>query len=168
MAQQTPTSGISFDPVLDRSPSAELLAQLDARCFADPWDARALTTLLANPVHRAWMLSAGGTAGGPVAFVLYQILADEAEILRIGVVPEARGQGLGQFLLKALLKELGQVSGMKVFLEVRAGNLPARKLYQACGFQEASVRTGYYRNPPEDAIQFQWRESRRTSASELG
>ena len=37
-------------------------------------------------------------------------------------------------------------------LEVRAGNTPARALYESMGFQTVGVRKNYYEKPTEDAI----------------
>ena len=39
-----------------------------------------------------------------------------------------------------------------VYLEVREGNLPARKLYEGRGFLRERVRRDYYRYPSEDGI----------------
>ena len=38
------------------------------------------------------------------------------------------------------------------YLEVRAGNVPARRLYQRHGFREAGVRKQYYPDNGEDAL----------------
>lgn len=38
-----------------------------------------------------------------------------------------------------------------MFLEVRAGNLAARRLYRHLGFRDLGVRRGYY-GPGQDAI----------------
>jgi ribosomal protein S18 acetylase RimI-like enzyme len=38
-----------------------------------------------------------------------------------------------------------------MFLEVRAGNLAARRLYRGLGFRDLGVRRGYY-GPGQDAI----------------
>jgi ribosomal protein S18 acetylase RimI-like enzyme len=38
-----------------------------------------------------------------------------------------------------------------VFLEVRAGNVVARRLYRQLGFKDLGVRRGYY-GPGQDAI----------------
>jgi ribosomal protein S18 acetylase RimI-like enzyme len=38
-----------------------------------------------------------------------------------------------------------------MFLEVRAGNLAARRLYRQLGFRDLGVRRGYY-GPGQDAI----------------
>ena len=37
-------------------------------------------------------------------------------------------------------------------LEVRAGNEPAKKLYEGLGFSEAGIRKGYYEDNGEDAL----------------
>ena len=39
-----------------------------------------------------------------------------------------------------------------IFLEVRAGNVPAVGLYDSFGFREIDRRKNYYRNPDEDAL----------------
>jgi len=70
---------------------------------------------------------------------------DEIEILNLAVTHEFRRQGVAKALLARLPKA-------DVFLEVRAGNLAARGLYQAAGFGEVGVRPGYYQNPAEEAI----------------
>jgi len=38
-----------------------------------------------------------------------------------------------------------------IFLEVRAGNVVARRLYRLVGFKDLGVRRGYY-GPGQDAI----------------
>jgi ribosomal protein S18 acetylase RimI-like enzyme len=38
-----------------------------------------------------------------------------------------------------------------MFLEVRAGNIAARRLYRRLGFRDLGVRRGYY-GPGQDAI----------------
>jgi ribosomal-protein-alanine N-acetyltransferase len=48
--------------------------------------------------------------------------------------------------------EAGRASGGRVvYLEVRAGNVSARRLYKRFGFRELGVRRGYY-GPGQDAI----------------
>lgn len=39
-----------------------------------------------------------------------------------------------------------------MWLEVRAGNLPAVELYRSAGFQIAGIRHDYYSQPTEDAV----------------
>ena len=40
----------------------------------------------------------------------------------------------------------------RAFLEVRPGNVEARRLYQGLGFQEVGRRRGYYVDTGEDAL----------------
>jgi len=76
--------------------------------------------------------------------LILRMVADEAEILNFGVVPEARRKGLGTELLstaEALAREHGVA---RIFLEVAAGNLPARSLYAAHGYAQVARRARYY------------------------
>lgn len=74
---------------------------------------------------------------------------DAAELLILGVRKECRNRGIGTALLRELLP-YGE--GLPVWLEVREGNLAARKLYARQGFLEEGRRKGYYKDPKEDAI----------------
>jgi ribosomal protein S18 acetylase RimI-like enzyme len=67
-------------------------------------------------------------------------IGDEFELLRIGVLPEFRGQGLGFKLMQGFL---AQTKGA-VFLEVASMNNHAVALYKKCGFVEVGRRKGYY------------------------
>jgi ribosomal-protein-alanine N-acetyltransferase len=39
-----------------------------------------------------------------------------------------------------------------VTLDVRASNIPARKLYESCGFSVVGLRRNYYSDNGEDAL----------------
>ncbi len=69
---------------------------------------------------------------------------DEAHLLNITVAPLYQRQGWARLLLAALdLWARGQ-GAQCLWLEVRLGNLPARALYQAHGYQEVGQRKNYY------------------------
>jgi ribosomal-protein-alanine N-acetyltransferase len=72
----------------------------------------------------------------------------EREILNLAVAPERRRQGCGRALVESFLKE----ARGDVFLEVRVSNSFARQFYKSLGFQELTLRQGYYAAPPEAAI----------------
>lgn len=56
-------------------------------------------------------------------------------IERVAVIPEARGRGVAQYLLRALL-DRGQTLGHAAAgIAVTLGNEPARRVYEAVGFQ---------------------------------
>ena len=75
-------------------------------------------------------------------------------MLRIAVDPAHRGQGLGQALLEACQRDLEAEGVLQLYLEVRASNAAAIRLYGACGWQRCGLRSGYYPDG-EDAALFQ-------------
>jgi ribosomal-protein-alanine N-acetyltransferase len=79
-------------------------------------------------------------------------IASEWELENVVVSSTERRNGIGRRLLRALIDAASQSASESIFLEVRESNLPARRFYQKTGFQQAGVRKGYYRDPPEDAI----------------
>ena len=131
------------------------LAALERRSFAEPWDVATLAALLARPAVGAWTLD--DPPGEALAFLTFQRAADEAEILRLGVPPELRRRGHGRRLLERFLDWARAEGIARLFLEVRESNAAALALYAAAGFRPVGRRPGYYRDPPEDALLFEWR-----------
>ena len=124
---------------------AAAMAMLHEACFdAAAWSAASIDTLFANPAVFGFITEAGG-------LVIARAVADEAEILTIGVVPVARRHGLGHQLLNAALTEARRRRAETIFLEVAADNAAARALYVSAGFTEAGRRRHYY-GPGQDAV----------------
>jgi len=80
------------------------------------------------------------------------LVVDEAELLKIAVVPAWRRQGIGRALLQDVFTSAARAGARRLFLEVRQRNLAARELYRKTGFTEIGRRQGYYDNPPDDAL----------------
>lgn len=76
----------------------------------------------------------------------------EAELYNIGIDPRFRALGGGMMLLQAFLEECKKRGAKAVWLEVRASNKSAIRLYERAGFIQTAVRRLFYRNPVEDAI----------------
>lgn len=120
--------------------SAASLAAIHARAFARPWSASDIAALLANANALA-ILSGGADAEG---FAIAWVVAGEAELLTIAVVPETRRRGVGAGLLREICR-LARARGAGVLhLEVAEDNTEARALYQKLGFMAAGRRQGYY------------------------
>lgn len=85
-------------------------------------------------------------------FLVARHEASEWEVENIVVSPQYRRRSVATRLLTALLERARETKSHAVFLEVRASNLPARKLYQKAGFRETGRRKLYYSDPLEDAI----------------
>ena len=87
-----------------------------------------------------------------LGFAAYRRVIDEAELLNLAVHPEHQQQGVGRALLEEGSKRLLQMGARRIFLEVRASNEPAQKLYFSMGFAIRARRKDYYRNPQDDAL----------------
>jgi ribosomal-protein-alanine N-acetyltransferase len=76
----------------------------------------------------------------------------QGDVLTIGVRTELQGRGIGTVLLTTLLDEATVRGCGEVFLDVRADNDRARRLYERFGFQAIGVRKRYYQPSGMDAI----------------
>jgi [ribosomal protein S18]-alanine N-acetyltransferase len=76
----------------------------------------------------------------------------QADVLTIAVDTARWGQGVGSELLRQLLAEATRRGCTEVFLEVRADNSRAQRLYHWWGFAEIGIRRGYYQPSGTDAI----------------
>ena len=63
-----------------------------------------------------------------------------------------RVRGVGRALLLHGLKSCYDGGARVSFLEVRAGNAPARHLYESSGYHTESIRKQYYQDNHEDAL----------------
>lgn len=80
------------------------------------------------------------------------MVLDQGDIVNVGVKPGHYRQGIGKALLSALIREAGARGVTSLYLEVRAGNQAAIRLYEGLGFRREGVRKGYYEEPKEDGI----------------
>lgn len=76
----------------------------------------------------------------------------QADVLTIAVDTARWSQGVGSELLRQLLAEAKRRGCTEVFLEVRADNARAQRLYRWWGFTEVGIRHGYYQPSGTDAI----------------
>ena len=124
---------------------------IERLCFpAHPWDQDALAT---------YECLVAVTQAGIVGFLSYRALVrpgedggGEFEILNLAIDPGWRRQGVAKALLRHQLARGGEH-----FLEVRASNTAARKLYECMDFKVIGTRSGYYSNPEETAIVMKWK-----------
>lgn len=92
--------------------------------------------------------------GAIVGYAVMMMALDEAHLLNISIAQEYQGRGWGRYLLEHVIEVARRYRGQMMFLEVRPSNRPAMRLYERMGFNEFSVRKGYYpaANGREDAI----------------
>lgn len=87
-----------------------------------------------------------------VAWVAYQIVGPEAELLKIAVIDQYRRRGLALYFLNEMNKMLRDMGVEEIFLEVRENNVPACSLYEKMGFEAIGKRQKYYQNPQDNAL----------------
>jgi ribosomal-protein-alanine N-acetyltransferase len=87
-----------------------------------------------------------------IGFIVAREMADEIHVNNVAVRPEYRRLGIGETLLRAALAWGRDRGSAQAVLEVRAGNVAAQKLYQACAFEVIGRRRRYYKAPVEDAL----------------
>jgi [ribosomal protein S18]-alanine N-acetyltransferase len=92
--------------------------------------------------------------GEVVGYSVCWIAGDQAELGNLAVAEAARGRGLGRRLLEAAVDGMRERGAAEIFLEVRASNLGAQRMYRAHGFEEVGRRARYYTQPVEDALIF--------------
>ncbi len=90
--------------------------------------------------------------GTIVGYAGLLVSGEQADVLTLAVAADRWGRGIGSGLLEALLAEAARRGATAVFLEVRAGNARAQRLYSRYGFAEVGIRKGYYQPSGADAL----------------
>jgi len=91
-------------------------------------------------------------AGTIVGYAGLLAAGAQADVLTIAVSTARWGQGIGSQLLADLLGEAARRGCTEIFLEVRADNTRAQRLYRWWGFDDVGIRRGYYQPSGMDAI----------------
>ena len=125
------------------------VAELERKCFSDPWSERSVAAELENPLS-LWLVALLGRT--VVGYVGSQSVMEQADMMNIAVNPDYRRQGIAESLIERLVAELKDKQVSSLTLEVRASNAPAIALYRKLGFSQVGKRPNYYRNPREDAL----------------
>jgi len=123
-------------------------ADLHGLAFPDPWSVGSFDDLLKTPVVGGLKVLERDALAG---FILYRVVAGEAEILTLAVNPGLRRQGVGAQLLGGAMVQAIAGGAEEMFLEVASGNIAAIGLYHAFGFEDVAKRSGYYGATGDDA-----------------
>ncbi len=127
------------------------VVQIERRVQGHPWTHQLFADSV-NGRDLCWVLVADDQV---IGYAVLKLIAGEAELLTLAVVPEYQGQGLGRRLLQGVLEQAREAGAEQLFLEVRVSNAPAILLYRSTGFSDCGRRRDYYPNPDgshEDAL----------------
>lgn len=112
------------------------LANLHKQCFPHrPWSAADFADL---------KKSGCDIIASQNGFIVYRVVADEAEIITIGVAPTARRGGIAAAMLAIAEADAKKRGAAKMFLEVAENNDAARNLYKSNQYTEIGRRPKYY------------------------
>lgn len=133
-------------------------ADLDAvlavenEAYAVPWTRGNFVDSLAAGYWAERLLAADG---GLLGYYVAMTAVDELHLLNLTVAPAQQRRGHAQALLERLLARARDAGLGSLWLEVRASNTRARRLYLWCGLREVGLRRAYYPTADggrEDAI----------------
>jgi ribosomal-protein-alanine N-acetyltransferase len=128
------------------------IADIERRVALAPWSLAQVLSSCRSDTQQVWVLeSDSGTLAG---FAISQLVAAEASLLNIAVLPGYRGRQLGAALLRTVLDAARDMAAERCLLEVRCSNDRAIALYRRLGFVEDGVRKNYYptESGREDAL----------------
>ncbi|SFP77624.1 ribosomal-protein-alanine N-acetyltransferase [Actinomadura madurae] len=144
-------SGIVLRPMTgDDLPAVH---RLDRSLFPEnAWSEEMLAGELADQPRTRHYVVAADPGGEIVGYAGLAAAGGQADVQTIGVRADRRKHGIGAALLTELLDEAVRRRSESVFLEVRADNDAAHRLYERFGFTRVGVRKRYYQPSDVDAI----------------
>jgi len=122
---------------------------IERMSFTTPWS----ETAFLKEIHNLYSVIKVAVLGEAIiGYVCANCIINEGHILNLAIHPDFRRCGIATRLVKEALDELKERGCRSLYLEVRASNLGARRLYERLGFRVTGVRKDYYILPDEDAV----------------
>jgi [ribosomal protein S18]-alanine N-acetyltransferase len=132
-----------------RSKDLDEIMLIEEMCFPTPWPRQVFDMELKSPRSFARVTRFDGVV---VGYIVAWMIYDEVHVLNIAVHPDFRRMGIGENMLRDCLDFFLKKGAKHAILEVRRGNLGAKRLYEKLGFKSIGIRRGYYVDTGEDAI----------------
>ena len=140
------------DEAEERAAIVQAVATIEAMVqLEEPWTEQILSNLLEQDSIDL-MVAMSTETDEVVGYYLYQVMFEQAEILRIGTRPDYQRQGIASLLFAELNTHLKEIQVENLLLEVRADNAPAIALYERQEFVVIHKRKGYYQLPHQPAV----------------
>jgi ribosomal-protein-alanine N-acetyltransferase len=143
-------SDVEFRPMTTADLDRVLTLELDL-FGEEAWSRQMLVGELGQqPASRYYLVAEQD--GEIVAYAGLLVAGEQGDVLTIAVAMARWGNGIGSALLDRLLAEASRRGCTEVFLEVRADNARAQRLYRWRGFTDVGIRRAYYQPSGTDAI----------------
>ncbi|PSJ44170.1 ribosomal-protein-alanine N-acetyltransferase [Zobellella endophytica] len=129
------------------------MVRVERDAHLEPWSREQL----AESLHGRYFSGALWRQEQLLGFFIADAVIDESTLMNLCIAPSWQGRGFGRRLLEHWLEVCRQRRLAMAWLEVRASNQAALKLYRTAGFAKAGRRKDYYRTGEgrEDAIVMQ-------------
>lgn len=125
------------------------VVDIEKTSFSLPWS----ETSFLNEIHKQRSIPKVAVLDDTVVgYVCAEIVMDEGHILNLGIHHQYRKRGIATALVENILEDLKRKACSFLYLEVRASNFAARRLYKGFGFTVVGTRKNYYVAPDEDAV----------------
>ena len=143
------THSSDFEQVLQAVAGIEAIVQPQ-----DAWNYQTLLELLEQDSINLLIVYAPeqNNKNNVIGYCLYQVIFEQAEILRIGTHPDYQRQGIASQIFARLNTELKTRQVESLLLEVRADNTAAIALYEQQGFTVIHTRKNYYQAAHQPAV----------------
>ncbi len=124
------------------------IAMIERSSFSAPWSE---TSFYSEVYNRHSITRIAELDGMIVGYICVKQIIDECHLMDLAAHPDHRKQGIATMLLNNVIADL-RSDCRRMYLEVRASNAAAVKLYGKFGFKTVGIRKNYYMHPEEDAI----------------
>ncbi len=122
--------------------------EIERASFTTPWSEISFFNELKKPRS---LMKVAKKDGRVVGYICGSRIIDEGHILDVAVHPEYRRLGIASSLVSLMIERLREECRF-IYLEVRASNVNAKKMYEKFGFEVIGTRKDYYVSPVEDAV----------------
>lgn len=138
-------SGTSQSVSLRPASIADLdrITALESELFGSEAWSREMVASELNADHRVY-LALTDESGWVIGYAGLFAPGSEGDVQTIAVEPAHQGSGFGRILLNELISEARTRGVSQLFLEVRADNAVAQRLYASLGFEVIGERPNYY------------------------
>ena len=123
------------------------VAEVDKAAFSDAWKDDSFADELKKDYSHYFVCESDGEI---VGYAGIWCIYETAELIRIATTPGFRKKGVAKELMQKISECAKSCGCERMMLEVRESNIPAQELYKRFGFNEISIRKGYYNG--EDAL----------------
>lgn len=127
---------------------------IERLAFGDAWTRGMFMSHLRGVVSDSFIIACD-SSDRVAGYAITRVVEAECELFNLAVHPELRRGGLGAMLLDACMDHCASAGAREMWLEVRASNQSALRLYLRHGFTVLGRRKGYYDSPREDALLLQ-------------